>query len=252
MSLRYHEIAEAHHRILNPFTDEQLMTLGAACRLTPDQRLLDLACGKGELLCRWAQAFGVGGLGIDISSVFLAAARARAVGLGVASRVTFQQGDASKVPLEADAFDIVCCIGATFIGGGLRGAVELMAPSVRAGGLLLIGEPYRLDEPPSAAYQALRFGPDDFTSLLGTCDRLAASGVELVEMVLADQDSWDRYMAAQWLTLSDRLRADPADPEAPGLQAFLDHARWSYLAYGRQYLGWGVFIGRLLPPRSTV
>lgn len=42
MSLRYHEIAETNHRILNPFTDEKLMTLGAVCRLQPGQRLLDL------------------------------------------------------------------------------------------------------------------------------------------------------------------------------------------------------------------
>ena len=33
MALRYHEISEANHRILNPFTDEKLLTLGEACRL---------------------------------------------------------------------------------------------------------------------------------------------------------------------------------------------------------------------------
>src|SRR5258708_1406224 len=74
MSLRQHEIAEANHRILNPFTDEKLMTLGTVCRLQPGQRVLDLACGKGELLCRWAHQFGIEGLGIDISTIFLTAA----------------------------------------------------------------------------------------------------------------------------------------------------------------------------------
>ena len=33
MSLRYHEIAEGNHRILNPFTEEKLMLLGQICRL---------------------------------------------------------------------------------------------------------------------------------------------------------------------------------------------------------------------------
>jgi len=58
MSLALHEISEADHRILNPFTEEKLMTLGAVSRVGPSTRILDLACGKGELLCRWAQAFG--------------------------------------------------------------------------------------------------------------------------------------------------------------------------------------------------
>lgn len=80
MTLRFHEIAEANHRILNPFTDEKLMLLGEVCRLEAGQRQLDLACGKGEMLCRWAQRFGIEGVGVDLSEVFLAAAQARAGG----------------------------------------------------------------------------------------------------------------------------------------------------------------------------
>jgi SAM-dependent methyltransferase len=247
MTLRHHEISEANHRILNPFSDEKLMTLGTVCRLEPGQRQLDLACGKGEMLCRWAQHFGTRGLGIDISDVFLAAARARADELGVAGQVTFQHGDAGTVGLEAGAFDLVSCIGATWIGGGLRGTLDLMRPAVRAGGLVLVGEPYWLSEPPPGAYQSLQVRPDDFTSLQGTGDRLVAAGVDLVEMVVADHDSWDRYVAAQWWTLTEWLRANTGHPEGPDLQRFLDTSRRSYLAYGRQYLGWGVFVGRLRP-----
>jgi cyclopropane fatty-acyl-phospholipid synthase-like methyltransferase len=72
--LRQHEIAEADHRILNPFTGQQLMQLADVGRVGPATRILDLACGKGEMLCRWAAAFGCGGHGVDISEVFLAAA----------------------------------------------------------------------------------------------------------------------------------------------------------------------------------
>ena len=47
-------IRESSHRILDPFTPEKLATLGAALHMTPGTRLLDLCCGKGELLCTWA------------------------------------------------------------------------------------------------------------------------------------------------------------------------------------------------------
>ena len=73
--IEQHEIAEADHRILNPFTDEKLTLLGEVCRLRRGQRQLDLACGKGEMLARWAQRFGISGVGVDISGVFLDAAR---------------------------------------------------------------------------------------------------------------------------------------------------------------------------------
>jgi SAM-dependent methyltransferase len=244
MSLRQHEIAEANHRILNPFTDEKLMTLGTVCRLRPGQRVLDLACGKGELLCRWAHEFGIHGHGIDISTTFLTAAAHRANELDVANQVTFEQGDASTTPVETAAFDIVTCIGATWIGSGIQGTVDLMRPALHEPGLILIGEPYWLAEPPPAAFEALECAPDEFTTLWGTCERLAASGVEVVEMVLADDDSWDRYVAGQWWTINDWLRAHPDDTEAPDMRTFLDKWRRSYLEYGRRYLGWGVFVGR--------
>jgi SAM-dependent methyltransferase len=244
VGLREHEIAEAMHRILNPLTEAQLMELGELCRLREGQRQLDLACGKGEMLCRWAERFGTGGLGVDISAAFLAAARARAAELGVAGRVDFEHGDAGTVTAEPDAFHVVSCLGATWIGGGLAGTVALMRPAVRRGGLLLVGEPYWTEEPPAEAYGALGVGRDEFTSLIGTLDRIEAAGAELVEMVLADGHGWDRYVAAQWWTVSRWLEDNPDDPEAPAMREYLDRARRSHLAYGRRYLGWGVFVLR--------
>jgi SAM-dependent methyltransferase len=243
VTLRFHEISEADHRILNPFTEEKLDLLGEVCRVRAGQRQLDLACGKGEMLCRWSARYGTSGEGVDLSEMFLTAARARAVELGVADRVRFTTGDAGGYT-AAERFDIVSCIGATWIGGGLAGTLALMRPAVLPGGLLLVGEPYWISEPPAEAYGSLGVGPDDFASLAGTLDRFEAAGVSLVEMVLADQDSWDRYVAAQWWTITEWLRENPEHPDAPDMRAFLDDGRRSHLAYGRQYLGWGVFVLR--------
>ncbi|MFB9412724.1 SAM-dependent methyltransferase [Dactylosporangium matsuzakiense] len=263
--LSMHEIAEAGHRILNPFTEDKLMLLGEVCRLHPGQRLLDLASGKGELLCRWADAFGIEGLGVDISTVFVPAARARAVELGVADRVTFALGDAAQaVPPPGGAgdatrppaaetggagprweYDVVSCIGATWIGGGLAGTVALMRRAVREDGLLLLGEPYWADDTPDGAYAALDCPRDVFATLGGTLERLESAGLELLEMVLADGDSWDRYVASQWWTVSDWLRAHPESPDAPAMREYLRAARRTHLQYQRRYLGWGVFVCRV-------
>ncbi|MEU4405694.1 methyltransferase domain-containing protein [Streptosporangium sp. NPDC023963] len=244
MSLRFHEIAEGGHRILNPFTHDKLMLLGEVARLRPGARLLDLCCGKAEMLCQWSLGHGIKGVGVDISDVFLDAARARAEELGVADRVRLEKGDAGAYRAQAGAFDVVSCLGATWIGGGLEGTVKLMLPALKDDGILLVGEPYWSSEPPAGAYESLGFGPDDFTSLAGTFDRFEAAGVEVLEMVLADQDSWDRYMASQWWTLSDWLRDNPEDPDAGGVRDFLERSRRSHVEYGRRYLGWGVFVAR--------
>ncbi len=239
MSLRFHEIAESRHRILNPITDDKLDLLGEICRIQDGHRQLDLACGKAEMLSRWSARYGLTGVGVDISQVFLAAARERAAELGVTDRLTFVQGDAGAYRTE-ETFDLVSCIGATWIGGGLTGTLDLMRPALRPDGLALVGECYWIGDPPAEALKAY----EGFTTLAGTDDRFEAAGFELVEMVLANPDSWDRYVASQWLTLSDWLRDNPDDPEEPEIREFLRAARRTHLEYGRQHLGWGVFVLR--------
>lgn len=220
------------------------MLLGELCRLRSGLRHLDLASGKGELLGRWSARWGIEGRGIDLSPVFVEAARERAVELGVDGRVSFEQGDAGRPVPEPGTWDVVSCIGATWIGGGLVGTLELMRPALRGEGLVLVGEPYWTEEPPSAAYAGIGVGEDEFATLVGTLDRFGSAGLELVEMVLADGDSWDRYAAAQWWTVADWLRTNPDHPDAPEMRQFLEEGRRAHLQWVRRYLGWGVFVLR--------
>ncbi|MEU8660495.1 SAM-dependent methyltransferase, partial [Actinoplanes philippinensis] len=169
-------------------------------------------------------------------------ARARAEELGVADRVTFTHGDAAG-HVAAEPVDVAACIGATWIGRGVEGTIELLERSLRPGGLLLIGEPFwRLDPPDQAAVAGSGAGSrDDFRDLPGLVESFGALGWDLVEMVLADEDSWDRYVAAQWFTVRAWLDENPDDELAPSMRAELDTAPLAYARYQRRYLGWGVF-----------
>jgi hypothetical protein len=66
-------------------------------------------------------------------------------------------------------------------------------------------------------------------------------GCDVVEMVLASQDSWDRYAAAQWLNIRRWLDRNPADELAGQMRAELTVSPARYARYQREYLGWGVF-----------
>jgi SAM-dependent methyltransferase len=204
---------------------------------------LDLACGKGEMLCQFARNLGAGGVGIDLHGPFLAVAQARATEFGVGQAVTFVEGDAGSPPDLGGLFDIVSCIGATWIAGGLSGTLALMAERVVPGGWLLVGEVY-WSEPPSRHVKQRRETDEDFTDLAGTLDRCSAAGMDLVEMVLASPDDWDRYAASQWLNVSDWLAANPDDAEALEVRNERDSSRLDYLADERRCLGWGVFVLR--------
>jgi SAM-dependent methyltransferase len=239
---RIYTIRESSHRIHNPFTSQKLAALGRALDLFPGMRVLDLASGSGEMLCTWARDHRITGTGVDLSSVFTQKARERAVELEVEDLVGFVHADASGWVSEQPV-DLAACIGATWIGDGVAGTVHLLQRSLRPGGLMLIGEPYWRREPPDRttieACEAT--DKDDFLPLPDLVERFAGLGYDVVEMVLADQDSWDRYQAAQWLNIRRWLELHPDDELAAELRAELSTAPALYTRYQREYLGWGVF-----------
>jgi SAM-dependent methyltransferase len=240
---RYTDVAEAGVAILNPLTEEKLLLLGELADLRPGSRHLDLGCGKGEMLCQYALRHGVVGVGVDIHPPFVEIANARAGELGVRRRVDFRVGDASKHEVSGE-FDVVSCIGATWIGGGFTGAIELMKASLAHDGCLLVGEVFLEGTPPSDADDRYDGSLRGIRDLGGLLTDVGACEMELVEMVIATRDDWDQYSSRQWDRASDWLRRNPTDPDAPGIRDWLDKSRQTYLADERNWLGWGVFVLR--------
>jgi len=239
---RIFNITESAHRIHNPITPEKLATLGAALRLEAGARVLDLGSGSGEMLCTWARDHGIVGTGIDLSPLFTEQAKRRAAELGVADRVRFIHGDAAGHVAD-EMVDVAACVGASWIGGGVAGTIELLARSLRPGGIILIGEPYWRRLPPSeeVATRCLAHSIADFLVLPELLASFGELGYDVVEMVLADPDGWDRYEAAKWLTMRRWLEANPGDEMAGEVRAQLTAEPARYAAYTREYLGWGVF-----------
>ena len=204
--------------------------------------MLDLGSGSGEMLCTWARDYGVIGTGIDLSQLFTEQAKLRAAELGVADQVKFIHGDAAGFVAD-EQVDVAACLGATWIGGGVSGTIELLARSLRPGGIILIGEHYWRQVPPTdeVAQGCLAHSIADYLLLPELLASFGHLGYDVVEMVLADQDGWDRYEAAKWLTMRRWLEANPGDELANEVRAQLTSEPERYAAYTRDYLGWGVF-----------
>lgn len=239
---RIFNITESAHRIHNPFTSEKLATLGVALRLKSGTRVLDLGSGSGEMLCTWARDYGIFGIGVDMSRLFSKQAKLRAEELGVDDRVEFIHGDAAGYVADEKA-GVAACLGATWIGGGVAGTIELLAKSLRSGGIILIGEPYwlRLPTTEDAVRGCGANSVSDFLMLPKLISSFGDLGYDVVEMVLADQEGWDRYEAAKWLTMRRWIEANPGDDLAKDVRAKLTLEPKRYATYTREYIGWGVF-----------
>jgi SAM-dependent methyltransferase len=182
------------------------------------------------------------GTGIDMSQLFSEQARLRAVELGVVDQVKFIHDDAAGY-VSDEKVGVAACVGATWIGGGVAGTIELLAQSLRTGGIILIGEPYwrQLPSTEDVAKGCLANSISDFLMLPELLASFGQLGYDVVEMVLADQDGWDRYEAAKWLTMRRWIEANPDDEFVKDVRAELTSEPVRYATYTREYLGWGVF-----------
>jgi SAM-dependent methyltransferase len=240
--MRLFSIREAAHRIHNPLTEPQLHALGAALGLPAGASVLDLACGSGELLATWARDHGVTGLGVDLNPDFVAAARARADELGVSDSVRFVEADASGYVAD-EPVDVAACVGATWIGGGVPGTLDLLGRSLKPGGMLLVGEPYWRTVPatPEALAGLGVESAADYLTLPGLLASFGEHGYDVVEMVCATEEGWDRYMAPQWLSMRRWADAHPDHELHDEVRRLLATEPQQYATYMRVHFGWGVF-----------
>jgi cyclopropane-fatty-acyl-phospholipid synthase len=107
-------------------------------RLQPGERLLDIGCGWGALVCWAARHYGVHAHGITLSQHQLDYARERVAALGLQDRVTVELRDYRDLPGEA-LYDKVASVG-MFEHVGLANMPAYLATVhrvLRPGGLFL-------------------------------------------------------------------------------------------------------------------
>jgi ubiquinone/menaquinone biosynthesis C-methylase UbiE len=121
----------------NPLREPLLRSVIHTLQLPQWSRGLDAGCGIGMQALLLAEAIGVNGhvTGLDISPAFIRYAEEMVEGSEFADRISFQEGDLSELPFEADCFDWVWsvdCVG--YPTGDLLPILQELTRVVRPGG----------------------------------------------------------------------------------------------------------------------
>jgi len=241
---KYFGITHADHVVCNPTSAERLDELIGLLDLAPGADAWEAACGKGELLVRLAERFGIRGTGVDLSPYELPVARERAAKRAPTAALTFIEGDAAAHPPEAASVDLAVCLGASWIWSGHRGTLQALRSFVRPGGLVLVGEPYWRREPDPEYLAAAELAVDDFSTLHGNVGIAAEEGLTLVYALPSRNGDWDRYEFLQLRAAERYALAHPDDADVDELLARARRGSDAYLRWGRDTLGWSIYLFR--------
>jgi len=204
-----------------------------------------MGCGKGEALIRLAESRNIQGIGVDLSPSFISDARSESARrVKDPAQVEFLEMRGEDFSSE-EPFDVVLCLGASWIYGGLKGTLQSLQQYLKPRGILVVGEPYLIKTPDPEYLSQLKAADMELDG-----EHTHAENVELgVESGLlpiytlvsteVDYDHWEwrRFRAAELYALDN-----PQDPDNPALLKRARATRDLYLRFGRDSVGWAIYV----------
>jgi SAM-dependent methyltransferase len=243
--MKFYDITHREHVICNPTSEEKLTLLVELLRLPINAQVVDIACGKGELLIRLAEAYKARGMGIDISPFYLAEAKRRLKARTSSAGITFVKMDGAHFkPDEPHSLDLASCIGASWIFGGHANTLKALISMVKPGGWVIVGEPYWKQAPSEDYLEVSGCSREEFGSHTSNAETGERRGMELVHTLVSNKDDWDRYEGLQWFSAAEYARTHPDDPDLAELVERVNKEKTAYLRWGRDTLGWAIYIFR--------
>ena len=220
-----------------PLSDSHASELLGRFELGAAHRILDLGCGRGELLLQaLARAPAARGLGVDLDRSELDQARTAAKERGLAERVTFVAHDATKYDGTADR---VMCIGASHAWGGTDAALTKLRPRTTPKGLLLFGDGYWVRPPPKRFVETFGSLSDSLNALTS---HAKAAGWRLLHADSADESEWDHFEESSYRGLERFARRAPDHPFSKSARDFAAQRRKAYYEGYRGILGFAYLI----------
>jgi SAM-dependent methyltransferase len=244
---KFSAIATRNHAFNNPINETKIMKVMQIVSPKPHEKVIDIGSGKCELLIRLVENYKVSATAIELYDGAIEEAKRRASSRIPNDSIEYIVDDARLAVerCEQGGYDFGMCIGSTHALGGLESTLQTLKRLVKKNGYILIGEGY-WKQTPSAEYLEALGGANE--SECKSHAETVKTGEELGLIPLwsyvANEDDWDEF---EWLYSSSIENYCHENPDDPDFEAMLERIRsWrrTYLKWGRDTLGFGLYLYR--------
>ncbi|MDG6256580.1 MAG: class I SAM-dependent methyltransferase [Methanomicrobiaceae archaeon] len=234
-------ISQGPLAIMNPTTPEKVLAMGTLAGLSPGTRVVECGCGNGTVLALWANAFGIAGTGIEIREEACRQAETRLAEVNAAGQVDIRCMDASLFAPQDAPYDVAVALGASDIWGGTGPALDALGSMVHGTGAIILGDRYwRVERVPPEFAREWGEIPTEYELLCMVRER----GLELAAVVRSATEDWDAYESGIWRSCLAWLEGYPGHPSRGEVLDYFHRVQEEYLAFGREHLGWAMYLIR--------
>jgi len=231
--------------LCNPLNKAKFERLCRMLALKRGAHVVDIACGKGEFLVRLAELYEISGVGVDISPYCVRDCKEKHRKRVPNSDIKFLEMDGAEYkPKSYESFDLVMCIGASWVYGGYRGTIRSLKKMAKPNGLIVVGEAFWLKDPSEEYLKATGTKKEEFGTHQSNVNVGEGEGLTCIYTLLSDLDDWDHYESLKWWNVADYVRTNLDDKDVPELLERTKREKDIYLRWERGTLGWGIYIFR--------
>lgn len=281
---KFTTIAHSGHRYYSPLSEAKAAALVALFRLDPGDRVLDIGCGRAQLLLDILRAnSGSHGVGVDNNAAFGVLAAANAETSGLAGRLTMiarpllevstrhlegeargdrgnresahatdaqhfirRQTDAEAEVSDQGNFASIVCVGSSQAIGSFADALAWSFRALRPGGVALFANGYWKQPPADEYLRVLSASADEMQTHSGNAALARHAGYRVLYTMTSSDDEWDEYEGRYCSAVERYIASNPDDPDIEAMGQRIRPWHDAYLRWGRDTLGFGFYF--LLKP----
>ncbi|MBD8028651.1 class I SAM-dependent methyltransferase [Ureibacillus sp. Re31] len=243
---RFSAIAHQNHTFYNPINPTKIDKVIELLELTGNDKVIDIGAGKGEILLRIIERYRSKCIAIEKYSDFTEQLQVNAKNRGLLKNIEIITEDA-KVAINTinEQFDVAICIGSTHALGGLHETLGMLRKCVKKGGYILIGEGYWKQQPSKEYLEAL--GGAEESELRSHFENVMVGeklGLIPLWSYTTNDDEWDEYEWLYAMSIENYCYEHPDDPDRDAMLQKIRKWRSTYLKWGRDTLGFGIYLFR--------
>ncbi len=225
-----------------PATRQRIESLLARLQLQPGNRVVDIGCGRGEMLHILAESCAINGVGIDPDESEINIARRLQPSRG---SLTWHNAKVQDVTLEP-GFDAAICIGAAHAFGhlpeSLPRAFEQLRAMIRDRGRILIGLGYWM-QPPSQPYlDATGLEAGELLTHEANIATAESAGLKCIHTEASSPAEWNEFESAFLRTAQQRAAKSPNDAIAIASLKHWQSWNAAFRQWGHHTMGFAFYL----------